>query len=435
MWRKRIQLTMIHAAVAITLVPITSTLNRVMIKELGISAALVAALVSFPYLLSPLQMAIGSYADRHPIWGRRRLPYIMFGLVLCIFGAILAPSAAYAFAGSWQGGLLLGALAFGAWGIGFNLASVAYFSLASELTDPAGRGTTTAVMFFGMILAIIVTAITVGRIVDPYTPEALYRAFGVACAMAAVLGGLGLIRLEQPITAASVSSERHTLNEIMKAVLDNPQARLFFVYLFLLLAAILGQDVLLEPYAGEAFNLSVSVTTRITSIWGTCVLLTIAIAGFLQSRLSKKVVAQWGGWGAAAGFALITGSGLIASQPVFYTGVVLLGLGTGLATVSNVSLMLDMTAAERVGLFIGAWGMAQAFSRLAGSMLGGVVRDVATAALGSKALGYVIVFAIETLMLVVSLALLGRIDTTAFQKRVEAVSPLDAAALMGESQV
>jgi hypothetical protein len=62
MLRKRFQLGLIHLAVAMTLVPINSTLNRVMIKELGIAATVVAILASLPYLFSPLQVAIGSYS-------------------------------------------------------------------------------------------------------------------------------------------------------------------------------------------------------------------------------------------------------------------------------------------------------------------------------------------------------------------------------------
>jgi len=74
MFLKRIQLGLIHVAVAMTLVPIDSTLNRVMIKELSISATLFAILSSLPYIFAPIQVAIGSYSDRHPIMGYRRTP-------------------------------------------------------------------------------------------------------------------------------------------------------------------------------------------------------------------------------------------------------------------------------------------------------------------------------------------------------------------------
>ena len=39
MFRKRLQLAFIHTAVAMTLVPLTGTLNRVMIFDFGLSSA------------------------------------------------------------------------------------------------------------------------------------------------------------------------------------------------------------------------------------------------------------------------------------------------------------------------------------------------------------------------------------------------------------
>ena len=89
---KRLQLGLIHAAVAMTLVPINSTLNRVMIKELALSATLVAVLASLPYLFSPIQVAIGSYSDRHPLFGLRRTPYILLGLLFCVCLLYTSPS-------------------------------------------------------------------------------------------------------------------------------------------------------------------------------------------------------------------------------------------------------------------------------------------------------------------------------------------------------
>src|SRR4051812_23314768 len=71
---KILRLGLIHVAVAITLVPINGTLNRIMIGELGLAATLVAILISLPYLFSPLQVWIGGYSDRHPLWGYRRTP-------------------------------------------------------------------------------------------------------------------------------------------------------------------------------------------------------------------------------------------------------------------------------------------------------------------------------------------------------------------------
>ena len=432
MFRKRIQLGLLHMAVAMTLVPINSTLNRVMIKELAISATLVALLASLPYLFSPIQVAIGSFADRHPLWGMRRTPYILIGLLLCVLGVVIAPYAAFLMAETFWAGLLLGLFAFGAWGMGYNLSSVSYLSLASELSGEKNRSKTIAVMFFMMISSIIFTAIGLSRLVDPYTPQALVGAFRIVGLAALILGLVGLLRLEERHPARQSSGgENYTWAALGRFVFGNRQARLFFIYLTILLAAILGQDILLEPFGAEAFGLSVRDTTRITSVWGTCVLLALAVAGALEGRLPKRLVAQSGGWTALAGFVVITVSGFIHSLTVFYSGVVLLGLGTGLATVSNLSLMLDMTTAGSVGLYIGAWGMANAFSRLIGSLLGGALRDTVTQLVNNPVTGYLSVFGVEALLLLASLWMLTRIDVGAFRQQAQKqMSVLERAAMM-----
>jgi BCD family chlorophyll transporter-like MFS transporter len=216
-------------------------------------------------------------------------------------------------------------------------------------------------------------------------------------------------------------------------ILENRQATLFFWYLTILLAAILGQDILLEPFGGEAFGMSVQQTTRITSIWGVCVLAALLVAGALEGRVKKRRMAQAGAWGALLGFALIALSGIMVSSGVFYGGVVLLGIGTGLATVSNLSLMLDMTTARNVGLFIGAWGMSNAVSRLVGTVLGGAVRDLVNQVAQNPISGYVVVFIIEAIMLGASLLMLRRIDVAAFQGAAEEPSLVERAAIASEA--
>jgi BCD family chlorophyll transporter-like MFS transporter len=285
-----------------------------------------------------------------------------------------------------------------------------------------------------MITSIIITAIALSQMVDPYTPQALTRAFRTIGAAALLIGLLGVIGVEQRNARMRPASDSYSWSTLTRFILGNRQARVFFVYLVILLAALLGQDILLEPFGGEAFGLSVKQTTRITSIWGVCVLAALLVAGFLETRLSKRSVALIGGWGALGGFVFIALSGVLLSSAVFYLGVVLLGIGTGLSTVSNLSLMLDMTTAGKVGLFIGAWGMANAFSRLLGSVIGGAVRDLVTALVGSPVIAYVVVFTILAGIMLSSVILLGRIDVGAFRAAADADAPLvERAAIAGDA--
>lgn len=433
MLRKRIQLGLVHMAVAMTLVPINSTLNRVMIKELSISATLVAVMASLPYLISPIQVAVGSFSDRHPILGLYRTPYILVGLLLCVAGVMVSPQIAFVLVDRFWLGVIIGVLAFGAWGIGYNLSAVAYLSLATELSDEGERGRTIAVMWVMMILGIILTAITLSRLVDPYTPQALQRSFWIIGAAALLLGLVGLIGLESRYSKKPADEqERHSWGMMFRGIYENPQARLFFWYLIILLAALLGQDILLEPFAAEAFEMSVGETTRITSVWGLFVMLALVLTGWLETRFSKHRIAAWGGWGAFIGFTLITLSGVFRSPAWFYTGVVFLGVGTGVSTVSNLSLMLDMTIAGQVGLFVGAWGMANAVSRLIGSVLGGAGRDIISQVTGNVILGYIIVFGVMAAFMLISILMLAKINVHEFRKNVDQPSVIERAAIAGD---
>lgn len=431
---RNIRLGLLHVSVAMTFVLINGVLNRVMIHDLGILATIVAALVVLPYLLSPFQVWIGQYSDTHPIYGLRRTPYIALGLLLCIGGALLTPHVALLMAERFWRGLAFGVVAFGAWGFGFNLAVVSYLSLASDLSAEQHRSRTIAIMWFMMITGVIVTAIVTGRALEPYSDAQLIRVFNYGGLVALGLGVLGLAGLEPRIDARSGAARgtvqsRTSQRAAIRAVMDNPQARVFFVYLILLLAAILGQDVLLEPYGAAAFGMSVRETTQLTATWGGATLLALLLQGLVLSRwLSKKTGALIGTLVATSGLLLIAGSGLLGLEALFVPGVATLGFGTGIATSTNLALMLDMTTGEQVGLFIGAWGVADALARGAGMLLGGVVRDIVAGATGSAGSGYISVFLIEAMMLAASLLLLRRIDVGAFRSKQPTLTELVALA-------
>lgn len=423
---KNIRLGLLHVAVAVSLVPITGVLNRIMIHELGILASLVAALIVLPYLLAPAQVWIGQFSDTHPLWGYRRTPYIAAGIALCAVGATLTPWAALLMAERFWLGLGVAILVFLTWGLGFNLSVVAYLSLASDLSAEHQRSRTIAIMWFMMITSVIVTAIVTGNALENYSSAKLLQVFMACGAVSLGLGAVGLVGLE-PRHSRPASEERHSAGEALRAVAANPHARRFFVYLMLLLAAILGQDVLLEPFGAQAFGMNVRQTTQLTATWGGATLLALLLQGLVLSRfLSKKAGATLGGVLAALGLFLIALSGAIGSQMLFVPAIALLGFGTGIATATNLALMLDMTTPEQVGLFIGAWGVADSAARGLGNLLAGGVRDLAGLALGSPAGGYVTVFVLEGLMLCVALVMLRRIDVSAFRGEQPSLTQLIA---------
>ncbi|GAB4571399.1 MAG: BCD family MFS transporter [Anaerolineales bacterium] len=434
MFLKRLQLALIHTAVAMTLVPINSTLNRVMIFDLGISKTLFTLLAIFPYLLSPIQVAIGSFSDRHPIFGYRRTPYILAGLILCVIGVAVSPQIAILISENFTLGIIAGILAFGAWGMGYNLSAVAYLSLASELSGEKGRGKTVATMFTIMVIGLIATGISLSRMVPTFDLIALERAFLIVAASALTLGLIGLFKLEPPFSqpTQATKADTYTVKQMIAAITENRVAKIFFVYLLLLLAAILGQDVLLEPFGAQAFGMTLEQTSRIVSITNSFTLLAFIIAGFLDGRVKKKYVAQSGNLAALFGFITIVISGLTASTSAFYIGITLLGFGTGISTIANLSLMFDLTVPEKVGLYIGAWGFSNGLSRLIGLLMAGVIADVATQVTGDSMHGYLVVFGIEALMMFTAAVMLYRIDVGTFQKKAHEPEFTDKVALVAD---
>jgi BCD family chlorophyll transporter-like MFS transporter len=153
----------------------------------------------------------------------------------------------------------------------------------------------------------------------------------------------------------------------------------------------------------------------------------------LATRLGKPTAAVIGGVLAGAGLLLIAFSGLLRLKALFIPGLVVFGFGSGISTAANLALMLDMTLAGQVGLFLGAWGMADALARLFGTLLSGIVRDSVNALTHDVASGYVTVFLIEALMLAISLLLLRRISVARFREDAH-TTLADLAALVGDAQ-
>jgi MFS transporter, BCD family, chlorophyll transporter len=425
---KNFRLGLLHVAVAITLVPITGVLNRVMIHEMGMMATLVAALIILPPLLSPLQPFLGQYSDHNPLFGYRRTPYIVLGLILCIGGAVSTSVTVLYMGQNFWPGLFFSICSFLVWGLGYNLAVVSYLSLASDMSDEDQRSRTIAIMWFMMLCGVIVTAILTGRALENYSPEQLVRVFFTAGAISLSLATLGIVGLE-PRNAKATPEARHSVREAVGAVVSNPHAQVFFIYLMLLLSAIMGQDVLLEPFGAAAFGMSVRETTQLTAYWGVATMIALLLQGLLFSRfMSKKTGATIGAMIAASGFVLIALSGVLQSQPLFVPGILVLGFGTGIATTTNLAMMLDMTTPTNVGLFIGAWGMADAAARGLGNLMAGAVRDVITMSIGSPVGGFVTVFLLQGLVLCAALILLRRINVSAFRNEQQSMTTLIAVA-------
>jgi BCD family chlorophyll transporter-like MFS transporter len=84
-------------------------------------------------------------------------------------------------------------------------------------------------------------------------------------------------------------------------------------------------------------------------------------------------------------------------------------------TAGATSLMLDLTAAETAGTFIGAWALAQAIARGGATVLGGVILNIGKLMFDLPVLAYGLVFIAQAAGMLVAIALLSRVNVKEFQ--------------------
>jgi PUCC protein. len=112
-----LRLSLFQVSVGMAAVLLSGTLNRVMIVELGLPAALVAAMVALPILFAPARTLVGFRSDHHRSFlGWRRVPYLWFGSLLQFGGLAIMPFALLVMTGAGEGpasvGIAGAALAF-----------------------------------------------------------------------------------------------------------------------------------------------------------------------------------------------------------------------------------------------------------------------------------------------------------------------------------
>jgi BCD family chlorophyll transporter-like MFS transporter len=77
--------------------------------------------------------------------------------------------------------------------------------------------------------------------------------------------------------------------------------------------------------------------------------------------------------------------------------------------------VLDLTAAETAGTYIGAWGLGQAGSRGIAVVTGGAVLDLGQSLFTDPVLAYGLVFALEVMGMLLAVWLLNRVDVAEFR--------------------
>jgi BCD family chlorophyll transporter-like MFS transporter len=401
-----------------------STLNRVMIADIGFSALWTGLFFALPDLVAPVRVWLGYRSDGFPIAGKRREPYIILGALVVGAGVLLVTWLVTR--GQTNNAALLAAIAFMfiVYGIGRNLAHNSWQALLSDRFEGQARSRAMTAFEVVTIFGLIMGAGIIGQLLGDYDASQL-MAVAVALAAAGFVLALVAVLGQEPRTdraRASASRARETTfrQTLREIVLADPQVRLFFVLVIFTIVGTLAQDVFLEPYGGLVLGMDVGQTTQLTVFWGLGLMVSMLLSGWVLVRwLGYMTVLRVGLAVSILVFAGIILAGRMGNVALFRILVLAMGLGTGMAGAGMLTIVINFTTLLRAGLLLGVWGVANQLGRAAGSLLGGSVVAAVGQLTGDNFTAYATVFALEIGMLLVALFLSYRLDVAASRVKIE----------------
>jgi MFS transporter, BCD family, chlorophyll transporter len=418
-----LRLSLFQVSVGMAMVMLIGTLNRVMIIELQVSAALVSIMVALPLLFAPFRALVGFKSDSHKSFlGWRRVPYIWIGSWLQFGGFAIMPFALILLSGdtTWPAWFAQGAtgLAFLLVGAGMQTTQTAGLALASDLAQPEARPRVVALMYMMLLVGMAVSSAIFGYLLIDITPILLIRVVQGVAATTLVLNLIAAWKQEprQPHLTAH-STPTPSFKETWATFSQQGKVMRFLVALGLGTAAFSMQDIILEPYGAEVLGLSVSATTVLTSLTSLGALLAFGVAArYLNRSIDPYRLASIGALFGILAFSCVIFSEPLLSPILFRCGAFLIGFGGGLFSVSTLTAAMSFESGGMNGLVLGAWGAVHATASGIAIAAGGVIRDVISTlatsgllgeGLISTATGYSFVYHIEFYLLFATLIAIG----------------------------
>ena len=456
-----------------------AVLNRVMISELGIPATITGGILATSLFVSPARVWFGQMSDRKPLFGRHRTGYVRLGTAVFSLAVFLAVQAMWQLGAVVRnnGGWLWNAQTIGwsavlclimaVYGLAVSSSSTPFTALLVDITEESRRSKLISVVWSMLMVGIVIGGITgsvvfkkieasgvnAGNIPLEVLQPTINTVFAIVPFVVIALAFIATWGVEKKYSrfardnSATNREDSITIAQAIEVLTTSRQTGIFFTFLSILTIGLFMQEAVLEPYGGEVFGMSIGETTKLNSFWGIGILLGYSITGFaiipgvfLKNKyklnifnkysinvrlpipnitipgLGKTMATKVGCIAVALCFGLIILAGFTQQPKMLQSAMIFFGIAAGIATVGGISLMLDLTATETAGTFIGAWGLAQAMSRGLATLFGGVILDIGKNIFTSTLMSYSLVFIIQAIAMIVAIAFLDRVNVKEFKE-------------------
>ena len=431
-----IQLTLPRAAVGWLFAILTSNYNRIAIHELGIAAVTITTLLALYHFLSPFQVVFGRMTDRFPIFGYRRSPYVLLGLVLSSLAVAGLPSATLALSEGAASGLAAVFALLVLFGVGFAMSGVSHLALVADVTPERRRGLQVALIWAMLLVGMIISLAFIRSFMPVFDFQRMQMLYALTIPVVLVVTLLGLLGVEKPRRpdrpAGDVLKEdvvkqdaAASLLGFVRAAAMRPATRNFFLFILISLLGIGVQENILEVFGAEVLGMTVGETGRFQQLWGGGALLGMFLMGVAALRwsISKQASILAGCLGISASLALLAWGAQTADGSLVLAALVAFGFFNGFFLVGALTAMMEMTTKRDRGAYMGLWGLALALANGLASIIGGaLVTGLIESGLAPAGTGYAGIFLLEAVLVLVGLLFMRRVD-------IHGISPIRRGAL------
>lgn len=406
-WLSIMRLGLVQAALGSIVVLTTSTLNRVMVVELGLAAMIPGALVGLHYGVQISRPLWGHEADG----GGSRTRWIIAGLVLLALAGTGAAATTLLFESHFALAILAAIVCYTLIGFGIGASGTSLLALLASRTDPTRRPAAATIVWMMMIAGIIVTSIFSGLALDPYSHGRLVEVTAYAGVISCTIASLAILGIErrQVIADDTPKAAKIPFRQSLADTWDDPQARLFTIFVFVSMLAYSTQDLILEPFAGLLYGMTPGESTQLGGVQHGGVFIGMALVGILGTLMARrkpeilKIFTVTGCIGSGIALALLAFSTSLAPAWPLKANVFALGFANGMFAVAAIGTMMTLAGGgggSREGIRMGLWGAAQAIAFGLGGFLGTVAIDASRALTGDVPLSFALVFGAEAALFI-----------------------------------
>ena len=421
-WIDIIRIGLVQTSIGAVVVIATSTLNRVMVVEIGLPALVPGILMTLHYAVQVLRPRWGHGSDG----GQKRTPWIIGGMMILSMGGALAAYGTALMQNDLPIGLFISLIAFLMIGVGVGAAGTSLLTLLAVRSHPARRAPAATIVWTMMIAGFAVTAISAGKALDPFSGERMILVSCIVSLIAVTVSTLAIWGIERKGTdRPQDEAKKVPFREAFKQVWSEPRTRRFTFFVFTAMFAYNAQDLILEPFAGLVFGMTPGQSTQLGGMQHAGVLvgmILVAIAGYLAGKGEALLLHRCMIGGCiASGIAMATvaAGGIVGPQWPIREAVFVLGIANGIFSIAAIGSMMAMARSgheSREGVRMGLWGAAQALAFALGGLTGTLAVDLARWAFGSATPAYTSVFLGEAALFILAALLASFVARTDAQE-------------------